>query len=319
MNKISHSSINRYLTCPKSYKLHYIEKIRPKALKSALIFGGALDKGLNVLLSHKPLQEAKEAFKKAWETTYYNNELINLQKDQRVIYSKSDIDEDLLKHFNSSHENKGWYSLLLKGYLMLEAYQAEIIPQFSLIWDVQKPISLKNSEGDEVMGFVDFKAVFNGKKVLFDNKSSSIKYAPDSPNNSQQLVLYSYVENDCDQIGFVVMNKKINKQKKKICSKCGFDGSHTRHTSCNNEINNIRCKSSFIETINPKCDIEIITNVVQLSDEERVLNDTDKANSGIRNKQFNPNYSSCEGKFGRCEYWSLCHETSMEGLTVLKK
>ena len=51
--KLSHSASEKYLTCPQQYKLHYIDRIRPDKLGSALLFGSALDEALNRLLATK--------------------------------------------------------------------------------------------------------------------------------------------------------------------------------------------------------------------------------------------------------------------------
>src|SRR5437762_11922131 len=36
---LSHSSINRYLTCPEQYRLYYVEKLRPRIESASLVFG----------------------------------------------------------------------------------------------------------------------------------------------------------------------------------------------------------------------------------------------------------------------------------------
>src|SRR5437867_9749457 len=36
---LSHSRINRYLTCPEQYRLYYVEKLRPRIESAGLVFG----------------------------------------------------------------------------------------------------------------------------------------------------------------------------------------------------------------------------------------------------------------------------------------
>ena len=63
----------------------------------------------------------------------------------------------------------------------------------------------------------------DGKTYLLDNKSSSVKYAEDSAKTGQQLPLYYYIKKDdykLDGVGYIVMSKKINKNKVKTCKKC---------------------------------------------------------------------------------------------------
>jgi hypothetical protein len=311
-NKLSHTSISKYLECNKKFDLHYNKKIRPINIKSALIFGGCLDSGLNLLFEGKTIEDAKKAFFTKW-SIYENNPL--------VMYSKSDLDENLLKAFNlESYHNRSWASLLCKGELMIEACSREIIPNVKEVIAVQKKITFKNDAGDEIAGTLDVIIKSKDDKTyLMDNKSSSIKYESDSPKKSQQLVLYYYIEKDTikiDEVGFFVFSKKINMNKLNTCNKCGFK-SKTSHKTCNAETDGKRCNGDWITTFDPVCEVDIITNVVDSEDENRVINDIDRANEGIKNEEFEPNFSACEGIYGKCEYYNYCHGDSMEGLKVV--
>lgn len=323
MNKLSHSKIDKYLECPRKYRNYYVEKIRPINKKSALIYGSVLDTGLNALHQGKTLDEAKKIFLEEWS---------KYEKDPEITYSKADVDEILLKHFDINYPGKeGWWSLLYKGYLMLEACVREVLPMIKNVISVQENISFKNDDGDEVNGILDLIVESHqGKIYLMDNKSSSVKYADDSPRKSQQLVLYYYIKKDLikiDEIGFFVYNKKINLGKIKTCQSCKTVNKSS-HRTCNEMINVShqsipdkfkRCGGEFDITYNPRAEVDLITNEVAPSDEDRVIEDIDKANQGIANQEFEPNYEACEGKFGRCEYYNLCHGGSMEGLKVEKK
>lgn len=311
--KLSHSSIQKYLECSAKFDIYYNKRIRTKALKSALIFGGTLDVSLNLLFEGKSLEEAKEAFYNAWKK-YYDN--------KNVIYSKSDLVPELLEYYkNTNSSNPSWTSLKFKGLLMLEAAEREILPKIKEVLAIQKPVILKNSSGDEINGFLDLIVINkkNDQTYLMDNKSSSIKYSDDSPKNSQQLVIYYYCEKNTikiDKVGFFVYNKKINLNKVKTCNKCkeinkGF------HKSCPEISNEIRCHGDFQVTYNPIGEVQIVTSEIALEDEERVLNDIDTATHGIANEQFDCDFNKCETKFGRCEYWQYCRNGSMEGLIKL--
>lgn len=310
--KLSHTSIDRYLTCPKKYKLHDLDRIRPEKLKSALIFGGCLDSGLNLLFEGKSLEDAKVAFTTEWLKFRYNKD---------IIYAKSDLNLELLSHYGRQLiEDPEWNSLCFKGYLMLEAAEQKILPTVQKTLSVQKKVQLKNNAGDEINGLLDAIIVLkNGKTALIDNKSSSVKYEPDSPKNSQQLVLYHYIEKDTikiDEVGFFVYSKKINLNKSKICKKCDVKNEGS-HKTCPEGKN--RCGGEFLVTYNPECEVEQIFNKVEESDEERVLNDIDFATENIKAGNFEPNFKACHGKFGKCDYFELCHSGSMQGLKVLEK
>jgi len=321
MNKLSHTSISRYLECPRKYRHYYIEKIRPIKTKSALVFGSCLDKGLNVLHEGKSLEEAKKLFGLEW---------LRYKDDPNMVYSKSDLDKELLKYHNILTEDN-WYSILLKAELMLEACKREVLPLIKKHIAIQKPISFKNPEGDEVHGFLDLIVESHeGKIYLMDNKSSSVTYEADSPKKSQQLVLYYYIEKDLmkiDEAGFFVYKKKINLNKVKTCESCGVVNNSSHKTCPQMDIGEgflineqpKRCNGEFTVTYNPIAEVDMITNEIGPEEEDRVINDIDTANEGITNQQFGSNFNSCETKYGKCEYWKLCHESSMEGLKIEKK
>ena len=71
--KISHSQVSKYLACPRMYKYHYRDKLRPDTTSSALLFGDAMDKALNsFLLEKKTVDEAYEEFLQHWTTGSIN-------------------------------------------------------------------------------------------------------------------------------------------------------------------------------------------------------------------------------------------------------
>ena len=104
--KLSHSAANKYKTCPAQYKLHYIDRIRPNSLGSALLFGTALDEALNILLLTKmdnppenatdDMDRIKQGFD--YHLTYQNinKELEDVRTSHYIEYFKSDFDRDVL-------------------------------------------------------------------------------------------------------------------------------------------------------------------------------------------------------------------------------
>lgn len=101
MRKLSYSQITKYNTCPRSYKLHYIDKWREKSATSFLSFGSAVDSALNAVF--KDFKEKKEItidykaiFDKHWETITINKKTHNLMDCALVGYAKSDFVAELL-------------------------------------------------------------------------------------------------------------------------------------------------------------------------------------------------------------------------------
>lgn len=100
-NKLSHSSLSKFQTCPKAYYYRYIRKLYSKYKSAALFFGSALDEAVNDLLDpNKEVSrdEAVEIFYKNWEIGKDSSgEEIELKHNETITYSASDFDSDLLQ------------------------------------------------------------------------------------------------------------------------------------------------------------------------------------------------------------------------------
>src|SRR5438093_2016856 len=96
---LSHSRINRYLTCPEQYRLYYVEKLRPRIDSASLVFGALVHVAIADLF--RTGEDPVEHFVRDWQ---------NL-KDVQLRYKKRESWED----FNAKGEN------LLKKFLAEEA------------------------------------------------------------------------------------------------------------------------------------------------------------------------------------------------------
>lgn len=376
-NKLSHSALNKYLQCPRLYKLHYVEKLRGKTTSGALLIGSAIDKSLNELLTYKNLESAIKVFDSEFEYGYINNKKVHLPDSDLITYAKKDFDSELLnfqdeqffgakyleltkeekclgieKTYNnlmelkesngfenlSSPEKKlynlaNWLCLKNKAHIMLKAYFEKVLPKIKRVIDIQKRILVTGKTGDEIECYIDLIVEMNdGKKYVLDNKTSGIDYEPDSASKSQQLIMYYYavnkeskLEEKLDGVGFIVMYKNIQKNRIKICEKCGHNGSGGRHKTCDNgiEINGpgtliTRCNGAWKETINPECKIDIILNQVTVPAQNLIIQAFLGANEGIKAGVFPPNVDSCMKYGNPCVMFKKCWEGKDENLITLE-
>jgi hypothetical protein len=78
-----------------------------------------------------------------------------------------------------------------KGIVMIESYDKFIMPKIKNTLAVQHKASLTNEDGDSVVQYVDLIVEWtDGRRILMDNKTSRVVYAPDSAGVSQQLISY---------------------------------------------------------------------------------------------------------------------------------
>ena len=93
MNKISSSSIRMYSECGKKYENHYVHKLRSKTIGGALLFGSAIDQGLNfLLLNPTDLPGAIAVFEKTWNFQTINGVYTQLSNSPIIVYAEKDFD-----------------------------------------------------------------------------------------------------------------------------------------------------------------------------------------------------------------------------------
>lgn len=203
-----------------------------------------------------------------------------------------------------------WLSLRRKGHIMIESYNKKILPQIQEVLAVQKETRLTNSEGDEVVQYLDLIVRWkDGKNILMDNKTSTRDYEKDSASRSPQLVSYFFgakEEFKLDAVGFLVLKKLIMKNRIKICKSCGHDGSGGRHKTCDSVILGKRCGGEWNETISPECYIDVIINDVAPTVESLVVESFNEANNGIKKEHYPKNLSACKNGPIICEFMGKC-------------
>ncbi len=278
--KISISGKDKYDSCSEMYRLHYIEKIRPIAQSSALVFGSALDNALNELLEKKiSLSGTKELFLNEWD---------KYETVDNITYFKSDLDETLLTKMDretftsDDYHRPNWLSMRAKGLRLIDIYHQEILPRIVNVRTVQKTISIKGSDSsgnetdDEITGIIDLEADIktdSGQIVhaILDNKSTSTPYPKNSVLTKHQTALYTFATG-VKHAGFLTMNKK---------------------------------------TFKTQCIIDVVPEELQ----EQVINEFIDVIDKIKNDQFEKNQKNKCFMFGkRCDYYNLCWNNSMVGL-----
>jgi hypothetical protein len=351
-NTLSYTKLRTYDECGYKYYLQYKERIREIVKGSALFFGTAIDKATEACVKDKSINEF-EVFDNVWSYQSINGVRTYLPECDLVRYSASDFDSDLLttddtrfltakaeeykltwdgctpvEVYNYCLDEKkdsdnplvlkyynlcSWVSLRRKGHLMLKAHREHILPRHIKVLYTQKKIALDNGAGDTLVGYPDLICEWDdGRTIIFDYKTSSVPYKVDAVKESMQLTLYSHAES-IPTCGYIVFLKKIKKNRTKICSSCGFNGSVTRHKTCVNEVEGKRCNGSYTETLYPECEIQIIIDDIPPDNETKVLDNIETTNQKIHNEVFEKNLNSCYSPFP-CPFIGLCHKGSMKGL-----
>lgn len=249
---------------------------------------------------------------------------------ETLEYKETKGFENLTTSQKQFYNLANWLCLRRKAHIMLKAYSEKVLPKIKKVVAVQKEFNLVGKKGDVIPGWIDLVVEWeDGKRYIIDNKTSTWEYESDSASKSQQLIMYHYAGNKeglkLDGVGFVVMYKQIQKNRIKICEKCGHNGTGGRHKTCDNnetlESNGnrliTRCNGTWKETISPECKIDIILNEVTKPAQNLIIQSFLGANEGIKAGVFPPNVDSCH-KYGQpCVYAKLCWEGKDDNLIQL--
>lgn len=343
--KLSHTAIEKYKLCPQMYKLHYIDKLRPTEIPSPLFFGSAVDEAVSVLLEGGSLEDAKAMFDKCFRVFQFNGDANDLPDNPLCFYYKSDFDWRLLRDediekinekagceldipafYNAVRDGEcddkslfnliNWLSLYRKGVLFVEAYEEQVMPNIEKVHSIQGKISLKNDEGDEIRGFLDFTADWKGEGfVVFDNKTASKKYPNNSVVTSQQLTIYCEDQGH-DKAGYIVMIKALKWVKESTCIKCD-NVVYSNHKTCPNLMTKKRCGGELTSRNYPKVEIQVVIDRLKEGTTEEIFSSIQTVAAEIKDSEFEQNRDSCH-QFGRkCPYYDNCRNGSENDLVRL--
>lgn len=203
MTRLSHSAAEKYKTCPAQYKLHYIDKIRSEKIGSPLIFGGAMDEALNVLLSTKmdnppenatdDLDRLKQGFEYHFAHQMINDEFLDIRTTHYIEYYKSDFDPDIL----TDVELKSLRDFIKNAGYVLDPNETD-----PTVPNEPDPIDLYNT----IRGIIDREVQPNSTDLSYHNYACWL-----SLKRKGHLMLETYIDEIMPKIKRVVsIQKEVN-------------------------------------------------------------------------------------------------------------
>lgn len=356
--KLSHSGKSKYDFCPRMYKNHYVDKIRPIGTTSALLFGSAIDVAAENYLLNGDKETCIGTFNEKWKELEIN------EKTTDISFSINDFDYDLLTESDNESVVKdtvfettsdlvkdgtnkervalaNWRSLYRKGLILLNAFMDWADENIEEVLEAQCEIELEDEDGNEITGKADFvlKLKWYYIPILVDLKTAARYYERGSVKESGQLALYYfYLKNtkypEMERASFLVLQKQIKKNKEKTCLKCGTV-THGTEQSCAVETESDvlitkgknkgkakmeRCKGEFSTEIFPEATVQFIYDEIPEAFIEQTIEDFSRVITKIENKEFDKNLEGCRSYYGReCPYLKYCENGCMDGLIKKEK
>ncbi len=170
---LSYSQINTYLTCPLKYKFHYIDKIEPPFVSSALAFGSCIHEAVGAFyqsrLEGDPLSSSQvhDIYRQAWESH---------SKERPIRFFNGDSEETL--------------SAKAKG--MLEVFHESFDPTAQII-GIEEPFEVDlGKRMPPLVGWIDAVELSpDGTVSIVDLKTASKPYSDNTVHSNVQLTCYS--------------------------------------------------------------------------------------------------------------------------------
>jgi len=177
---LSYSRINRYLTCPEQYRLHYLERLRPRFDNASLVFGTVIHLALADFFRNG--EDPVEHFRRDWQKL----------KDIRLAY----------KHRES------WEGFSEKGEKLLTKFVAEEAHKIQDALGIERKFELRMTVlGEPFIGSIDLVARMDNRKTVVDFKTAGSDYEEHEAPLSDQLTAYALAEPDAEQVALCVFIK----------------------------------------------------------------------------------------------------------------
>lgn len=285
---LSNSALDKYLTCPRLYKHHYIDRYRTKKVSSALIFGIAIHESLEVLLNERDIEAALSFFSDLM-TRHLDEDNLTLFKSDFDINT---VDPETRKKLELMDEDSyeytrlyGIMSLHNKGKMLITQFYQEFLPRITKVYGLEVEVNIKDKKGNKVVGYIDaIVQMDDGKDYILDFKSSNASYSDKKILESRQLHLYAFCAEKnllheqygiekIENIAYVVLRKDLD------------------HKA---NLKDIQFKSCKVQQ-----------DVIDL-----VMSDFNDTISNIDLKKFDKvkRKNTCKYMFGKpCVYFDLCH------------
>ncbi len=178
---LSNSRLQKYLTCPEQYRLHYIEKLQARIASASLVFGSVMHLALagHFRQRHDPVA----MFDREWQAL----------RSLELRYSRKET----------------WDFLHSTGMALLEEFRREHAGRVTRVLAVEEPFTLNLSNLHlPFVGIIDLVGEVEGKLTLIDWKTAGSDFEEFEVELMDQLTAYQLAHPEVEQAAVCVFLKQ---------------------------------------------------------------------------------------------------------------
>jgi len=177
---LSHAQIAKYLHCPESYRLYYVERLRSRVPAANLVFGQVVHQAL------------AEFFRNGVDPRWYFTEEWKEMRELGLRFGP----------------RESWEKLDQVGDALLAKFIEEETPRIGRVRAVEAPFEVDLSNLDTpFVGVIDLVADFDGKRTVIDFKTSGSAIEAHEAQLSDQLTAYQLAEPEAEQAALCILVK----------------------------------------------------------------------------------------------------------------
>jgi len=329
--RISHSAKELFESCPRSYKLKYIDKYRPKTLSSALFFGTAFGDAVQAMILDKKqvlTPEEVKLSKMSPEALFLdlisfvdiNGVRVSIPKSPLITYFKSDYDPLVLEPQDIEEIKKYRAELGIEDFIDMDFLQTEN-KAGNLDQDEIKLLNFAywNSVRRRGLALIEVyrKEIYPRIKRVYEIEGKI------NIENAEGDVIVGYLDLVCDfecddgEVRKILFDHKTSS--KKYPKNAIFDKKQLLLYNYDREIDLLGYIIGLKKLKNPKIgkrkgekyfEIQVMIGETNSEAEEEVIGEYDWVLNEIKEGNFpkTQDKNKCKFNFGKpCDYYDICH------------
>lgn len=280
--KLSFSSWRTYTECPKKYKLRKVDRWDTKTKGSPLFFGSAFDLALNRMLGDHQMGKVQSirsyclTFDRYWCKAKVTSTDMRVSENEILEFKKTDADETYLTERDRE--------------------RAKNIHHLTWLAMRRKGHRMLQVYMDELLPLIKRVISFQKEENLVNENGDTLTGFIDLIAELQDGKTY-IIDNKTAARKYAESEAQISPQ---LMNYCNFTG-----------INDV---AFFVVTKTKNPEAQVVYGRPTEASKDLLMDSMADVVDGIKKEVYPSNLNNCFGKYGKCEFYDLCHKNDSSGL-----